>query len=92
MRVHAGAVVLEEGLGHEGDGVAALRRGVLDDVLELHDLVGHLKQRVEADVDLRLAGDADFMVMHFRLDAGLDEVSTISVRRSCRVSIGGTGK
>ena len=31
--VHAGAVVLEEGLGHEGDGLAVLLGGVLGDVL-----------------------------------------------------------
>ena len=49
-------------LRHEGDGLALLPGGVLDEVLELHHVVGGLEQRVEAVVDLRLAGGADLVV------------------------------
>src|SRR3712207_7041909 len=41
FRSHAGAVVAEQWLGHEGDGLAVLPGGVLDDVLEhLHLVAG----------------------------------------------------
>ncbi len=44
---------------------------VLDDVLEPHELVGHLQQRLELHVDLALAGGADLVVMGLDDDADL---------------------
>ena len=41
VRVHAGAVVAEQRLGHEGDDLVVLLGDVLDDVLVDHHLVGH---------------------------------------------------
>ena len=72
--VHAGAVVLEQRLGHEGHGVAVLIGDVLDDVLVEHHLVGHVDQGLEAHVNLGLAGRGDLVVLHLDLDAGLDEL------------------
>jgi hypothetical protein len=60
--VHAGAVVTEDRLGHERHGLVVVPGRVLDDVLELHHVVGGLEQRVEAVVDLRLTGGADLVV------------------------------
>ncbi len=69
MGVHAGAVVLEDRLGHEGDGLAVAAGHVLRDVLVEHDLVGHAQQGVEAHVDLGLPGGAHLVVVHLDLDA-----------------------
>jgi hypothetical protein len=93
VHVHAGAVVAEERLGHEGRDLPCLPGGVLDDVLELHDVVGRLEQRVEAVVDLRLAGRADLVVGALDVEqAGLDQLSwTISSRRSVKWSTGRRG-
>ena len=52
--VHTRAVVAEQRLGHEGRGMAELKGGVLDDVLELHHVVRRSLQRREAVVDLLL--------------------------------------
>ena len=71
MHVHARAVVLEQRLGHEGDGLARGVRHVLHDVLVEHQLVGHRRQRVEAHVDLGLAGGAHLVVLHLDRDAHL---------------------
>ena len=70
VAVHARAVVLEERLGHERDGVAGRVGDVLDDVLERHQVVGGLQQRAEPEVDLGLAGGADLVVLHLDVDAG----------------------
>ncbi len=75
VAVHAGAVVPEERLGHEGDRVAVLDRGVLDDVLVQHQVVGGLEQRAEPEVDLGLAGGAHLVVLHLGLDAGVDQAA-----------------
>ena len=60
--VHTRAVVAEQGLGHEGRGMAKLKGGVLDDVLELHHVVRRGLQRREAVVDLLLTARADLVV------------------------------
>ena len=60
--VHAGAVVAEQRLGHEGDGLAVGPGGVLDDVFEQQHVVGRVQQRVELVVDLGLTGGADLVV------------------------------
>ena len=83
VRVHARAVVLEDRLGHERDRLAVLPGHVLDDVLVQHELVGHREQRVEAHVDLGLAGGAHLVVLHLDLDAQPARASAaISERRS----------
>ena len=55
MRMHAGPVVPEDRLGHEGRGFAMPAGHVLDDVLVHHQFVRRLDQRTEADIDFRLA-------------------------------------
>ena len=42
---------------------------VLDDVLVGHDLVGHPRQRLEAQVDLALAAGGDLVVVELARDA-----------------------
>ena len=69
VAVHARAVVLEDRLRHERRRLARRVGDVLDDVLVEHELVGHAQQRVEAHVDLGLAGGADLVVLDLDLDA-----------------------
>ena len=57
------------GLGMNVAVLPALPGHVLHDVLEEHELVGHARQRVEAHVDLGLAGGADLVVLDLDLDA-----------------------
>jgi hypothetical protein len=71
VAVHAGAVVADDGLGHEGRGLAVLVRGVLDDVLEHHHVVRALEQGVELVVDLLLPGRADLVVAALDGHAGV---------------------
>ena len=73
VHVHARAVVLEQRLRHERDGLARGARDVLHHVLVEHQLVGHRRQRVEAHVDLGLARGADLVVLHLDRDADLLE-------------------
>ena len=65
MHVHARAVVLKDRLGHEGHRLAVLPSHVLDDILVLQHVVGHLGERVETQIDLRLAGSPDLVMVHF---------------------------
>ena len=69
VAVHARAVVLEDRLRHERGRLARGPRHVLHHVLVEHQLVGHAQQRVEAHVDLGLAGGADLVVLDLDLDA-----------------------
>ena len=69
VRVHAGAVVVEQRLRHEGGGLVVAPRGVLDHVLVLHHPVGHLHHRGEAHVDLALSGSRHFVMLSFDGDA-----------------------
>src|SRR3972149_4807892 len=55
MNVHAAPVVSEKRLRHEGHGLSVLLGRILDDVLVLQHIVGHLNQRTESHIDLRLA-------------------------------------
>ena len=63
VHVHAGAVVADQGLGHEGGGLAKGMRDVENAVLEDLYLVGLAHQRVELDADLTLSGGADFVMV-----------------------------
>ncbi len=69
VAVHAGAVVLKQGLGHDRDHFASLPGGVLDHVFIRQHLVGHLGHGVKAHVDFSLAAGGDFVVMDFDLDS-----------------------
>ena len=68
VSVHARAVVLEERLGHEGGRLAPLLGGVLGAVLVPAHLVGHLRQRVEAHVDLGLPARGHLVMVHLDPD------------------------
>src|SRR4029079_3111595 len=74
MAVHPGAVVLEQGLGHDGDHLASFSSGVLDYVLVGEHLVGHLGHGVKAHVDLGLAASGHFVVVHFDFDPALLQI------------------
>ncbi len=74
VHVHPRAVVHEERLGHEGRHIAVLGGYVLDDVLVDHHLVAHLREGVEAHVDLGLTRGADLVVLHLDVHAGLDQL------------------
>ena len=67
--VHAGTVVTDDGLGHEGRRLAVRVSDVLYRVL--HDLqpVRPLHQRCEAGADFTLARGSHLVVMHFHLHA-----------------------
>mmetsp|Transcript_29313 Transcript_29313/g.84816 ORF Transcript_29313/g.84816 Transcript_29313/m.84816 type:complete len:234 (+) Transcript_29313:1737-2438(+) len=66
--VHAGAVVAEDGLGHEGGRLAVLPRHVLDDVLVRHQHVRTLYHRPARETQLTLAR-SDFVVVFLDGDA-----------------------
>ena len=69
MAVHARAVVAEDRLRHERRRLAGGAGRVLDDVLVGHDLVGHPRQRLEAEVDLALAAGGHLVVVELARDA-----------------------
>ncbi len=73
VHVHAGAVVADDRLGHEGRRLAVGVGHVLDHVLLQLQPVGALHQRAELGADLHLAGAGHFVVMHFDRDAQLLE-------------------
>ncbi len=92
VRVHARAVVTEEGLGHKGRDLAPLLGDVLDDVLELQDVVGRVHHRVEAVVDLLLAAGAHLVVRALEDEAGLDQVQRDVVAEVGRLVDGRDGE
>ena len=67
--MHAGTVVGEDRLRHEGRDLAVRLRRVADHVLVGLDVVAHRGQRVEPHVDLALTGGADLVVMDLDRDA-----------------------
>ena len=69
VAVHPRTVVTKQRFRHERRGLAGCVGDRLHDVLEEHDLVGGLGQRVEAVVDLGLAGGADLVVRALDLQA-----------------------
>ena len=71
MGVHARPIVPKERLGHEGGRLAVLAGDVLDDILVHHHVVGRLDQRVETEINLRLAAGGHFVMLAFDLDAQL---------------------
>ena len=83
----------KRGLGMKVTVLPCLRGHVLDDVLVNHHRVGGLDQRVKAEINFRLPGRGHFMVLALDLDARAASITRhISVRMSCWVSAGATGK
>src|SRR6266498_3203413 len=74
VAVHARTVVAEDRLWHERDGLAVGPRDALDDVLEIHQVIGGSEQGVESEVDLRLPRRAYLVVLHLDIDAGRQEL------------------
>src|ERR1043166_2342756 len=72
--VHAGAIVLKERLGHDGDDFSSLPGGVFYHVLIKQNLVGHLGQGPISHVDFGLPAGAHFVVVDFDLDAAFLQV------------------
>ena len=61
------------GLGMKVTVLPCLRGHVLDDVLVHQHAVGHFHQFVKSQVDFRLAGGADFVVLTFDIQAAIDQ-------------------
>lgn len=92
VRMHAGTVVPKDRFRHERGRFAMPAGHILDDVLVHHHFVRRLDQRVEADIDFRLACRRRLVVVLLDGNPGLLHLRTISLRISCCVSCGGTGK
>ena len=71
VRMHTGAVVPKDRLGHEGGCFAMPAGHVLDDVLVHHQFVCRLDQRVEADINFRLARRRRLVVVLLNGNPGL---------------------
>ena len=69
VHVHAGAVVANQGLGHEGGGLAVSVGHVVHHVLQQDGPVSALHQGAELGAQLVLAGARHFVVEHFDRDA-----------------------
>ncbi len=65
VNVHAGTVVANDWLGHEGGGLAVLVGNVVHHVLEYLGPVGALDQGGEEGTDFALTGSGDFVVVNF---------------------------
>ena len=68
VNVHAGAVIANHRLGHEGRRLTVGVSDVMDAVLENLHLVRLAYQGVGANADLALAGRAHFVVMDFHVE------------------------
>ena len=88
MRVHPRAVVAEDRLRHERGALAGGARDVADDVLVGHDLVGHARERLVAEVDLALSRRGDLVVVELARDSqtlqGEDDLGAEVVQRVVR--------
>ena len=90
--MHPGAVVPEDRFRHEGGGLAGLPGGVLDEVLELHHVVGGFQHGVEPPVDLGLTGGAALVVGAFDHQARVLHVADDVVAQVTEVIDGGYGE
>ena len=80
----------KSGLGMKVTVLPAFQAMFLTTYLYFSTLSASLQQRVEAHVDLGLAGGADLVVVHLDLDADLLELQDhLGLRRSWNWSIGG---
>src|SRR5690606_25508521 len=71
VNVHAGTVVTDDGLGHEGSGFAVRVGNVVYAVLEDLYFVSFLHQGIGANTDFALAGGRNFVVVYFNVQAHL---------------------
>ena len=72
MDVHARPVVIEQGFGHEGSGLAVLFRDVLNDVFIEDELVCTGEEGGEPEVDFTLSPCGHLMMVGFDVYATLD--------------------
>src|SRR5690606_27750316 len=71
VNVHAGTVVANDRLGHEGSGLAVGVGNVVYAVLQDLHFVSLFHQGVGANTDFALAGSGDFVVVNFNVQAHL---------------------
>ena len=69
MRMHSGAIIPIERLGHEGHGFVMPARDIAHNIFVHHHLIGHLDQGIESKVDFGLARCGHFMMMLLHLDS-----------------------
>ena len=74
--VHAAAVIGKERLGHESNGFVVSLGHVADDVFVVLHVVGHFFQWRETNVDLRLAGGGDFVMLPLNRHARFFQLKT----------------
>ena len=67
--MHTGAVVTEDGLGHEGYGLAILAGNILDNVFIQQKIIGHACERGERHAHFALTSGSYFVVMQIHCDA-----------------------
>ena len=70
--MHAAAVVAKQGLGHEGHRLVVTLGDVLDDVLVHQQVVRHLHQVLEPQVDLRLPGGRHLVMLGLHVETAVD--------------------
>ncbi len=76
MDVHAAAVVANEGLWHEGRGLAIAVRHVHHDVLQNLNFVALFRERAGSDADFGLAASGDLVMMDLYLQTHFLERKT----------------
>ncbi len=90
--MHSRAVVTENWLWHKRDGFVMPFGDIAKDVFVILHESRHLLERCEADVDLGLSGSGHLMMLPFDGTPAFSSSKHISLRMSCSVSIGETGK
>ena len=68
--MHTGAVITEDGLGHEGYGLAILASYVLDNVLVKQQVICHAGKRGEGHAHFALTRGGNFVVVQVHRHAG----------------------
>ena len=69
MHMHPAAVFADQWFGHKSGGKSMVVRDIFHHIFKQLHLVGFLGERAETGADFALAGGADFVVMHFHIDA-----------------------
>ncbi len=90
--VHSRAVVAIERFGHERDRLAMFGRHVFDDVLVQAHAVGDGHQIVKTQVDFRLAGGGDFVMLRLDIESTVDHRHHHLVAQIHQLIGGGDGK
>src|ERR1700722_1104905 len=76
VSVHAGAVIGEGGLRHEGHGLVVPLGDVAQDIFVILHVIAHAFEWRETDIDFGLAGRRDLVMLAFNWDAGALELKT----------------